>query len=178
MIDTGRITKGSCIEGKNFKIRDLDAWDLVKRGGDLVRAKKVVKLNETIEGDYNGTVGITYNNQGNFLNVQVSSIPVMVHGSSMKEISVNELDLAEEARSFRAGSVLISLNGRLRRTESNKMDAMGVAKTMTQGLAIPAVPLNGFYVLGKPSTIFFERVLRDYLLHYAYETIAIGEQML
>jgi len=95
MIDTVRITKQGSIEGKTFKRKDPDTWSINTVAGEYVSAKKIIKLNETERGDYNGTVGVTYDNLRGFINVQVSSIPVMVLGSSLKEISVNDLAMVE-----------------------------------------------------------------------------------
>lgn len=97
MIDTVRITRQGNIEGKTFKRKEPDTWHVDTVAGEMVGARKVIRLNETIDGDYNGTVGITYDKSRGFLNIQVSSIPVMLYGSSLHEVKVKDLPMAEAA---------------------------------------------------------------------------------
>lgn len=60
-------------------------WRITSERGKPVNYKVIIPLNED-GGKHNGTVGVTYDPEKMYLNVHVSSIPTMVHGTSLERI--------------------------------------------------------------------------------------------
>lgn len=92
MIDTLRLTGVGIDQDQLINIED---WEVTYKYDNLKQAKKIILLNQDHEAKYhNGTIGLTF--YPGYFNIQISSVPAMIYGTSQKNLSFNDLSKIEE----------------------------------------------------------------------------------
>ncbi len=99
MLDTIRITFNN---QTNSCLKVNDWQQVINSSGELQKQFAIIKLNhkkDTEKETYVGTLKIEYSNLFQYLNVSVSSLPALLHGTSYKTISHEDTKRIPEALS-------------------------------------------------------------------------------
>ena len=93
MLDTINLTFQNTSPDALKQRTDGELWTLqALEDGTLQRQQVIQRLNKTPDGkEYNGTLGITYDYKQQFLNVGVSSLPALIHGTSFEVLSLEDM---------------------------------------------------------------------------------------
>lgn len=85
-IDTLRLTL------KHIDPNRLHGFDAsINSEAELKQLHKVVKMNETEDCMYNGTIGMRYNHTHGYLNINISSLPKLIHGTSYSSVTAKDI---------------------------------------------------------------------------------------
>lgn len=96
MFDTLRITAGAFKQDR-LHLETFCSLNVDPRTGENRQAQAIIRRNEVNGSDsYNGTVGITYNFRQGYLNVQASSLPALLYGTSLKPLAREDIPKALE----------------------------------------------------------------------------------
>ncbi len=97
MLDTIRITYNNQTDSC---LKDNDWKQVINSSGEIEKQFKILKLNlkqDTEKDSYVGTLKIEYSHLNHYLNVSVSSLPALLHGTSYKTISPEDTKRIPEA---------------------------------------------------------------------------------
>lgn len=94
MYDTVRVTLAG-VRPERIDLNQDYSLSLYSGTGEYRNAQKILRMNE-VNGSsaYNGTVGITYNYEQAYMNIQCSSLPALIYGTSLKALAYEDIPKA------------------------------------------------------------------------------------
>jgi hypothetical protein len=103
MLDTIRLTFQNVSPDALKQRKDGELWMLQStEDGTLNRHQVIQRLNVTEDGKaYNGTLAVTYDHKQRFLNIGVSSLPALLHGTSFEVLNKKDMQRVGEELSSR-----------------------------------------------------------------------------
>lgn len=88
MLDTTQLT----LQGiRPTDIKNHERWQFkTSSDGEMLQQQAIVRMNETPDG-YIGTFAVTYDAKNNYLNLSVSSLPALIHGTSFETLQASDM---------------------------------------------------------------------------------------
>ena len=137
MFDTIRLTLGGV---KPDLLNLSTGWNMTTDTGtgEEKRVQKIILLNEADGGKaYNGTIGLTYDYAGQYLNVQCSSLPAMLYGTSLKGLTYEDIPEAEDKlQSIIAPSFYADIVGQAQITRIDNSTVWGVKRRVSDYIGV------------------------------------------
>jgi len=94
MYDTLRVTVGG-VRPERINLNQGYLLNTDTKTGEETGAFTVLRMNEVNEGQtYNGTVGISYDYRHGYMNIQASSLPAMLYGTSLQPLQYEDIPKA------------------------------------------------------------------------------------
>jgi len=138
MLDTIRLTFQNTTPDALKQRNDGELWTLqTLEDGSLQKQYVIQRLNVTDDGKaYNGTFAISYDYRQNFMNVGVSSLPAMLHGTSFAVLTSDDMKrIAPELQARITPYVDIDINnGVFTRLDNSTLFDMNEAPSRYIGL--------------------------------------------